>query len=130
MHFMKCLILNRFRQLRNLKLRRIMNTFSMLFFIKRTKLLNNGEAPIFLRITTNSLRGNFFHNHLCQVLHLLYRFNLQRKISFASKYCLVLMVGRILLRERVRRELSAFSFSLAKQNLKINKKNRRMLGKI
>lgn len=23
-----------------------MNTFSMLFFIKRTKLLNNGEAPI------------------------------------------------------------------------------------
>ncbi len=34
-----------------------MNTFSMLFFIKRTKLLNNGEAPIYLRITTNSLRG-------------------------------------------------------------------------
>jgi site-specific recombinase XerD len=34
-----------------------MNTFSMLFFIKRTKLLNNGEAPIYLRITTNSQRG-------------------------------------------------------------------------
>ena len=34
-----------------------MNTFSMLFFIKRIKLLNNGEALIYLRITTNSLRG-------------------------------------------------------------------------
>ena len=34
-----------------------MNTFSMIFFIKRTKLLNNGEAPIYLRITVNGLRG-------------------------------------------------------------------------
>jgi site-specific recombinase XerD len=33
-----------------------MNTFSMLFFIKRTKLLNNGESPIYLRITVNGLR--------------------------------------------------------------------------
>jgi len=38
-------------------MRCLMNTFSMLFFIKRIKLLNNGEAPIYLRITTNSLRG-------------------------------------------------------------------------
>ncbi len=33
-----------------------MNTFSMLFFIKRTKLLNSGESPIYLRITVNGLR--------------------------------------------------------------------------
>ncbi|MFN8208930.1 MAG: site-specific integrase [Bacteroidales bacterium] len=34
-----------------------MNTFSMLFFIRRTKLLSNGEAPIYLRITVNGMRG-------------------------------------------------------------------------
>jgi len=32
-------------------------TFSILFFIKRTKLLKNGEAPIFLRITVDGLRS-------------------------------------------------------------------------
>ncbi|MFN8208103.1 MAG: site-specific integrase [Bacteroidales bacterium] len=33
-----------------------MNTFSKLFYIRRTKLLNNGEAPIYLRITVNGAR--------------------------------------------------------------------------
>ena len=30
-------------------------SFSVLFFIKKTKLLKNGEAPIRLRITVNSI---------------------------------------------------------------------------
>lgn len=33
-----------------------MNTFSKLFYIRRTKLLSNGEAPIYLRITVNGIR--------------------------------------------------------------------------
>ena len=33
------------------------NYFSILFFIKRTKLLKNGEAPICLRITVNGKRA-------------------------------------------------------------------------
>jgi len=33
-----------------------MNTFSVLFFIRRTKLRSNGEAPIYLRVTTNGDR--------------------------------------------------------------------------
>ena len=32
-------------------------TFTILFFIKRTKLLKNGEAPIFMRITLDGLRS-------------------------------------------------------------------------
>lgn len=32
------------------------NYFSILFFIKKTKLLKNGEAPICLRITVNGKR--------------------------------------------------------------------------
>ena len=31
----------------------------ILFFIKRTKLLKNGEAPIFVRITINKERSEF-----------------------------------------------------------------------
>jgi len=31
-------------------------TFTILFYIKRTKLLKNGEAPIFMRITVDSVR--------------------------------------------------------------------------
>ena len=38
-------------------MRSLMNTFSKLFFIKRTKLLNNGEAPIYLCIIVIGLRG-------------------------------------------------------------------------
>ncbi len=34
-----------------------MNTFSMTYLIKRKKLLNNGEAPIYLRITVNGMRN-------------------------------------------------------------------------
>lgn len=33
------------------------NYFSVLFFIKRTKLLKTGEAPICMRITINGKRG-------------------------------------------------------------------------
>jgi hypothetical protein len=33
-----------------------MNTFSKIFYIRRTKLLRNGEAPIYLRITVNGIR--------------------------------------------------------------------------
>lgn len=33
------------------------NYFSVLFFIKKTKLLKNGEAPICLRITVNKKRA-------------------------------------------------------------------------
>lgn len=33
------------------------NYFSVLFFIKKTKLLKNGEAPICMRITVNSIRA-------------------------------------------------------------------------
>lgn len=32
-------------------------TFTILFFIKRTKLLRNGEAPIYMRITVDSVRA-------------------------------------------------------------------------
>ncbi len=32
---------------------------SILFFIKRTKLLKNGDAPIFVRITINKERAEF-----------------------------------------------------------------------
>ncbi len=32
-------------------------TFSIIFFIKRTELLKNGEAPIFMRITIESIRS-------------------------------------------------------------------------
>lgn len=31
-------------------------TFTILFYVKRTKLLKNGEAPIFMRITVDSVR--------------------------------------------------------------------------
>ena len=31
-------------------------TFAILFYVKRTKLLRNGEAPIFMRITVDTLR--------------------------------------------------------------------------
>ncbi|MFN8208754.1 MAG: site-specific integrase [Bacteroidales bacterium] len=37
-------------------MRHAMNTFSKIFYIRRTKLLNNGEAPIYLRITVNGIR--------------------------------------------------------------------------
>lgn len=33
------------------------HTFSVLFFIKRTKLLRNGDAPLFVRITVNGKRS-------------------------------------------------------------------------
>ena len=33
------------------------NYFSILFFIRRTRLLKNGEAPIGLRITVNGQRA-------------------------------------------------------------------------
>lgn len=33
------------------------NYFSILFFIRKTKLLKNGEAPICLRITVNGRRA-------------------------------------------------------------------------
>ena len=33
------------------------NTFRILFYLKRTKLLKNGEAPIFMRITVNGERA-------------------------------------------------------------------------
>jgi len=32
-------------------------TFAILFYVKRTKLLRNGEAPIFMRITVDALRA-------------------------------------------------------------------------
>ena len=32
-------------------------TFTILFYVKRTKLLRNGEAPIFMRITVDALRA-------------------------------------------------------------------------
>jgi integrase len=32
-------------------------TFAILFYVKRTKLLKNGEAPIFMRITVDALRA-------------------------------------------------------------------------
>jgi hypothetical protein len=35
------------------------NNTSILFFIKRTKLLKNGDAPIFVRITINKERAEF-----------------------------------------------------------------------
>jgi hypothetical protein len=40
---------------------RIMNrkTFSLLFFVKRTKRLSHGEVPVYLRITVNSKRTEF-----------------------------------------------------------------------
>ena len=31
-------------------------TFTILFFVKRTKLLKNGDAPIFTRITVDGIR--------------------------------------------------------------------------
>ena len=31
-------------------------TFTILFYVKRTKLLRNGEAPIFMRITVDAIR--------------------------------------------------------------------------
>ena len=31
-------------------------TFAILFYVKRTKLLKNGEAPIFMRITVDAIR--------------------------------------------------------------------------
>jgi len=34
-------------------------TFTVLFFIKRTKLLRNGESPIYCRVTVNGLRTEF-----------------------------------------------------------------------
>jgi hypothetical protein len=37
-------------------MRHAMNTFSKIFYIRRTKLLRNGEAPIYLRITVNGIR--------------------------------------------------------------------------
>ncbi|MBN1414343.1 MAG: site-specific integrase [Bacteroidales bacterium] len=33
------------------------NTFNVLFFIRKTKLLRNGEAPVYVRITVNGDRG-------------------------------------------------------------------------
>jgi hypothetical protein len=30
------------------------STFSVLFYVKRSKLLKNGDAPVYLRITVNS----------------------------------------------------------------------------
>lgn len=38
-------------------------TFSVLFFIKRGKLLKNGEAPIYCRVTVNSERIEFATKH-------------------------------------------------------------------
>jgi len=32
-------------------------TFAILFYVKRTKLLKNGEAPVFMRITVDALRA-------------------------------------------------------------------------
>jgi len=32
-------------------------TFAILFYVKRTKLLRNGEAPIFMRITVDAVRA-------------------------------------------------------------------------
>ncbi len=32
-------------------------TFSILFYIKKTKLMKTGEAPVYLRITVNGLRS-------------------------------------------------------------------------
>ena len=38
------------------------NSFSVLFFIKKSKLLKNGEAPICMRITVNSKRLKYKSN--------------------------------------------------------------------
>ena len=38
------------------------NTFNVLFLIKRTKLLKNGEAPIFMRITVKGDRTEISAN--------------------------------------------------------------------
>ena len=37
-------------------------TLSLLFFIKRTKLLKNGEAPVYMRITVKGSRADFALN--------------------------------------------------------------------
>ena len=37
-------------------------TLSLLFFIKRTKLLKNGEAPVYMRITVKGERADFALN--------------------------------------------------------------------
>lgn len=37
-------------------------TFTILFYVKRTKLLRNGEAPIFMRITVDSIRAEMSIN--------------------------------------------------------------------
>lgn len=46
-------------------MRKIMETrttFSLLFFIKKTKLLRNGEAPVYMRITVNGERADISLN--------------------------------------------------------------------
>ncbi len=35
------------------------STFAQVFYIKRNKMMRNGEAPIYLRITVNGQRAEF-----------------------------------------------------------------------
>ena len=34
-------------------------TFAILFYVKKTKLLRNGEAPVFMRITAELLKNRY-----------------------------------------------------------------------
>ena len=45
------------------------NYFSILFFIKKSKLLKNGEAPICLRITINGQRAEIQIKRSVEVSH-------------------------------------------------------------
>ena len=46
------------------------NYFSILFFIRRTRLLKNGEAPIGLRITVNGQRAEPYKDSLHRAIWL------------------------------------------------------------
>ena len=62
-------------------------SFSVLFFIKKGKLLKNGEAPVCMRITVNINRKTFcdaFPNHFVSILHLLTQNELRFFIHFPT----------------------------------------------
>ena len=65
-------------------------SFSVLFFIKKGKLLKNGEAPVCMRITVNGInRKTFcdaFPNHFVSILHLLTQNELRFFIHFPESF--------------------------------------------
>ena len=61
-------------------------SFSVLFFIKKGKLLKNGEAPVCMRITVINRKTfcDAFPNHFVSILHLLTQNELRFFIHFPT----------------------------------------------